>query len=341
MKISLQKPLRVGIIGAGLIGAKRAKIIAGAPDAALVAIADPDLGRAKALAETYGADAVADWKELVPRRDIDAVVVAVPNAFAAPIVLGALGRKKHVLCEKPFGITAAESKKMFAAAAKAHRVVKVGLNHRFHAGIMKAHEIVQSGGIGKVLFIRSRYGHGGRKGMEKEWRFNKKISGGGELLDQGVHIIDLARWFAGEFKEVYGLAQIKYWKATVDDNAFALMTNDRVTVSFHVSTTNWKNLFSFEVFGNKGYVQIEGKNGSYGEEVLTYGKTNLGFAPTLEVFRFGGQDESWDREWDNFANAIAGKEKVNGGPLDGLRANQIIEAIYASSKKKRSIRLNG
>ena len=333
------KKLRVGIVGAGLIGAKRAKIVVADIHATLVAVADPDLGRAKALADEHGAETLADWRVLVKRRDIDAVVVAVPNAFSAPIVLTALKDKKHVLCEKPFGITAAESKKMLAAATKARRVVKVGFNHRFHAGIIKAHEILESGGIGKVFFIRSRYGHGGRKGMEKEWRFNKGISGGGELLDQGVHIIDLARWFAGEFKEVYGLAQTKYWKTKLDDNAFALMTNDHVTASFHVSTTNWKNIFSFEVFGDKGYLQIDGKGGSYGEEILTHGKTNLGFAPTLEIFKFGGQDESWKREWKNFSNAIAGKEKVNGGPLDGLRANQIIEAIYASSKAGKRIRL--
>ncbi|HEY5220730.1 MAG TPA: Gfo/Idh/MocA family oxidoreductase [Candidatus Paceibacterota bacterium] len=339
MKKMKKKQLRVGIIGAGLIGAKRAKIIATRPGTRLVTVADPDLDRAKALADAYGVEAMADWKKLVRRPDIDAVVVAVPNAFTAPIVLAALAHKKHVLSEKPFGITAAESKKMLAAARTSRRVVKVGFNHRFHEGLMKAHEIMEKGGIGKVLFLRSRYGHGGRKGMEKEWRFNKKISGGGELLDQGVHIIDLARWFGGEFKEVYGLTQTKYWKAKVDDNAFALMTNDHVTVSFHVSTTNWKNIFSFEVFGDKGYLQIDGKNGSYGEEMLTYGKTNLGFAPTLTVFKFGGKDDSWDREWMNFANAIAGKEKVNGGPLDGLRANQIIEAIYAASKAKKSVRL--
>jgi predicted dehydrogenase len=333
------KQLRVGIIGAGLIGAKRAKIIAAAPNTALVAVADPDLTRAKTLAAAYDVEPMADWKKLVARADIDAVVVAVPNAFSSAIVLHALKNKKHVLCEKPFGITAAESKKMLAAAKKARRVVKVGFNHRFHAGIMKAHEILESGGIGKVLFIRSRYGHGGRKGMEKEWRFNKKVSGGGELLDQGVHIIDLARWFGGEFKEVYGLAQTKYWKTKLDDNAFALMTNGRVTVSFHVSTTNWKNIFSFEVYGDKGYLQIDGKNGSYGEETLTHGKANLGFAPTLEIFKFGGTDDSWDREWENFSRAIAGKEKVNGSPLDGLRANQIIEAIYASSKAGRSLSL--
>lgn len=333
------KQPRIGIVGAGLIGAKRADAIRKTKAGVLVAFADVDHARAKVLAEKYGVESAGEWKKFVARKDLDAIIVAVPNAFVAPIVLAALKAGKHVLSEKPFGITAKESKAMLVAGKKARRIVKVGFNHRFHEGVEKAHKMAEEGAIGKILFIRARYGHGGRKGMEKEWRFDKNISGGGELLDQGVHIIDLARWFAGEFKEVYGLAQTKFWKTKVDDNAFALMTNDRTTVSFHVSTTNWKNIFSFEIFGDKGYLQIDGKKGSYGEEVLTYGKTNLGFAPTLEVFRFGPEDESWEKEWKNFSNAILGKEKVNGGPLDGLRANQIIEAIYRSSKAKRSITL--
>jgi predicted dehydrogenase len=331
--------LRVGIIGAGLIGAKRAKVIAASQGAVLIAVADPDMGRAQALADIYKVEAIADWSHLLKRRDIDAVIVAVPNAFSANIVLAALKERKHVLCEKPFGINVKEAKAMLVAAKKAKRVVKVGFNHRFHASVIKAHEIFQSGGIGKVLFIRARYGHGGRKGMEKEWRFNKKISGGGELLDQGVHIIDLARWFGGEFKEAYGLTQTKFWKTKLDDNAFALLTNGRVTVSFHVSTTNWKNIFSFEVFGDKGYLQIDGKNGSYGEEILTYGKANLGFAPTLEIFKFGPEDESWEREWEHFVNVIKKKEKLIGGALDGLKANEIITALYRSSETGKRIKL--
>lgn len=330
---------KIGIVGAGLIGAKRADAIRKTRKGKLVAIADVDYARAKALAKKHGVEAAGEWKKFVTRKDLDVIVIAVPNAFAAPIVLAALKARKHVLCEKPFGITVKESKAMLAAEKKAKRILKVGFNHRFHEGLMKAHDIVKSGAIGKILFIRARYGHGGRKGMEKEWRFDKKISGGGELLDQGVHIVDLARWFAGEFREVHGLTQTKYWKTKVDDNAFVLLMNGRTTVSFHVSTTNWKNIFSFEIFGEKGFLQIEGKNGSYGRETLYYGKTNLGFAPTMQAFTFEPEDNSWEREWVHFADAIARKRRVSGSAEDGLRANEIIEAIYASSKSGKNIRL--
>lgn len=331
--------LRIGIIGAGLIGGKRAEAIKRTGKGELVAIADPDLARAKAFGEKYGVATFADWKAMVRRNDIDAVIVAVPNAFVTPIVLGALKNGKHIFTEKPFGVTSKESRAMLAAGKKAKKVIKVGFNHRFHAGILKAYEIFQKGGIGKVMFIRARYGHGGRKGMEKEWRFDKKISGGGELLDQGVHLVDLGRWFGGEMKTAYGLAQAKFWDTKLDDNAFALLTNDRVTVSFHASTTQWKNLFSFEVYGDLGYLEITGKGGSYGEETLVYAKRKLGFAPDQEVFKFGAGDESWDREWENFADAVAGKAKILGGPEDGLRANEIIEALYESSKKHKEVKL--
>jgi predicted dehydrogenase len=330
---------RIGIVGAGLIGAKRADAIRRTKHGILVAIADVDHARAKALAEKYGVESAGEWKKFVTRKDIDVIIVAVPNAFAAPIVLAALKARKHVLCEKPFGITVKESRAMVAAARKARRIVKVGFNHRFHEGLRKAHDIVESGAIGKILFIRARYGHGGRKGMEKEWRFSKKISGGGELLDQGVHIIDLARWFAGEFDEVYGLTQTKFWKTKVDDNAFALMTNKRTTVSFHVSTTNWKNVFSFEIFGEKGFLQIDGKNGSYGRETLSYGKANLGFTPDVEIFLFESQDHSWEREWEHFVDAILKRKKVSGDAMDGLRANEIVAALYKSSRLGRKVKL--
>jgi predicted dehydrogenase len=215
--------IRVGIIGAGLIGSKRAQGIAKTKRGVLAGVADPDQARAEALAKQYGVEAYGDWKKLIENKDINAVIVAVPNAFAAPIVIAALEAGKHVLCEKPFGINAKEAAAMVSAGEKAKRVVKVGFNHRFHAAVLKAREIFEKGGIGKALFIRSRYGHGGRKGMEKEWRFDEKISGGGELLDQGVHIVDLARWFGGEFDEVYGSAEAKFWDTKLDDNAFAVL----------------------------------------------------------------------------------------------------------------------
>lgn len=336
----MKKNFGVGIIGAGLIGKKRAEAIVKTGKGKLIAVADPDFVRVKALAEIYGAEAVSDWKKLVVRNDISVVIIAVPNVFIKDIVIASLKNKKHILCEKPFGINTKEAKTMLIAGKKAKRLIKVGFNHRFHAGIQKAHEIWERGGIGNTMFVRARYGHGGRPGMEKEWRFNKKISGGGELLDQGVHVIDLARWFSGDFDFAYGLTQTKFWNTKLDDNAFALLRNKKVTTSFHVSTTNWKNIFSFEIFGDKGYLQIKGKGGSYGEEILTFGRRNPGAAPNIEVFKFEGGDTSWEREWEHFIESIEeGKKKLCGDAMDGLRANEVVEAIYRSSHTHKEVKL--
>lgn len=335
----MEKRLNVGIVGAGLIAGKRAFAIRNTRRGALVAVADANRKVAALLAGWYGAAIAANWQELVARRDIDAVVVAVPNAFTKRIVIAALKHGKHVLSEKPLGVNAAEAKAIAAAARKSSCIVQVGFNHRFHGAMLKAHQIFENGGIGKLLTIRARYGHGGRPGMEKEWRFNKKLSGGGELLDQGVHLVDLARWFGGEPAMAYCLAQTKFWPTKLEDNAFILMRNDRVTTSFHVSTTNWKNIFSLELFGDKGYLQIDGKGGSYGEEVLTYGRRRPGAAPDLRTFKFPGPDKSWEREWENFTGAIAGKNKVVGDAMDGLRTNQIVDALYRSAREHKEIKV--
>ncbi len=335
MKVAKTK---IGIVGAGLIGGKRAVSICHTRQGRLVAVADTEPVAAHAFATRYNITAMSTWQELVSRSDVDAVVVAVPNAYAAEIVLAALRSGKHVLCEKPFGISTAESIKMHNAAVKAGKVVKVGFNHRFHAAILKAYELLQKGAIGDVLFVRARYGHGGRSGMEKEWRFISSVSGGGELLDQGVHVIDLASWFAGNFKTAYGLAQTKFWNTKVDDNAFALLKSEKVTLEFHVSTTNWKNIFSFEVFGSLGYLQIDGKGGSYGDETLIYGKRAPGFGvPTLKRYAFPAGDSSWNREWRNFFGAIQGRNAVCGDSRDGAYANQVVEALYKSSATHREV----
>ncbi len=267
------------------------------------------------------------------------VIISVPNKFLAPIAVEALRNGKHLLCEKPLGRNVAEARKIIAAAVKYKGLVKVGFNHRFHAAIIKAKEIFDRGEIGRIMFIRGRYGQGGRKGMEREWRFNKDISGGGELLDQGVHLIDLCRFFAGEFNEVFGTVETKFWKAKVEDNAFMILKNKTVTASLHVSATQWKNLFSFEIFGDKGFLTVDGKGGSYGKEKLVFGRRKPEFGvPKIKTFEFA-RDTSWEGEWKNFLNVLNKKEKMIGTPKDGLRANQIVETVYSSSKSKQSVKL--
>lgn len=331
--------LKVGIIGAGLIGQKRAKIFKEYKKDELVGIADIDYKKSQQVAQIFDCQ-VFSVEDLIKTKKVNSLIIAVPNKFAIPLVIKGLKQKKYILCEKPFGKNTKESENAIKCAQEYRSLIKVGFNHRFHSAVMKAKEIIEKGGIGKILFIRSYYGHGGRLGMEKEWRLNKDISGGGELLDQGVHIIDLARFFAGEFKKVFGLVETKFWKTKVEDNTFVLMKSGKVSVQFQTSWTNWENIFSFEIFGDKGYLSIKGLGGNYGKEELIWGKRREKFGkPIIKRYTFSGKDKSWLREWENFSQHIKKGEKISGDMFDGLKANQIIEAIYDSSRKGKIIRL--
>lgn len=341
MKSIPSNKFRVGIVGAGLIGVKRAQSIKELKQDITVMIADVDQKRAAAFGKKYHCDWTTSWRKLINRSDIDVVIVATPHKFLMPVILNALKNKKHILCEKPFGRNGKEALKMFRAAKKYNCLIKVGFNHRFHPSLMKAKEIFDKGGIGRLLVIRAKYGHGGRLGLDKEWRASKTIAGGGELIDQGVHLIDLCRWFAGDIKEVFGKMSQKFWPVEVEDNAFVLMESEKkVSIQFHASWINWKNTFSFEIFGDKGFLIIEGLGRSYGKEKLFWGIRNPSFGiPKVKKFIFAEKDVSWVEEWKNFKGALERKNRMIGDGLDGLKANEIIDAIYKSAQTGKFVQL--
>jgi predicted dehydrogenase len=345
--------LRLGIIGCGLIGQRRAAV-ARSCGHRVVAVADLDAAKAAQAAGDCGAEPLSDWRQLVQRPDIDAVVVATFNAALAPITIASLQAGKHVLCEKPLGRNSAEAEQMVAAARQTRRILKTGFNHRHHPGVWKAHELVLQGAIGPQMFIRAVYGHGGRPGYDKEWRADASLSGGGELLDQGVHILDLCGWFMGEFSEVFVMAGTFAWNLgcwpskpepapghseggrarRLEDNAFALLrAPDGRIAQFHTSWTQWKNRFSFEVFGQAGALAVEGLGGSYGTESLSLTRRRAhGGPPFVETEAFGGPDDSWRLEWQEFVNAIhEGREPLANGD-DGLRTMRLIDALYESAR---------
>jgi predicted dehydrogenase len=324
MVLPTSKSFNVAIVGCGLIGNKRAQVLAADPESRLCAAADPDMACAEALwAEFCGPDdgkrdparpdeggggagssgandrgeaeegrdgsawpaVCADWRETLAREKPDAVIIATPNKFSAMIVTEAATHGMHVLCEKPLGRNIGESHEMVVAAEGHHVVLKTGFNHRHHPAIHKAHELAAGGAIGPVYFIRCVYGHGGRPGYEKEWRASRDVCGGGEMLDQGVHVFDLFRWFLGDFDEAYGIAPTFYWNMEVEDNAFAFFkTVSGQVAQMHTSWTQWKNRFAFEVYGEAGYLIVNGLGGSYGTETLTIGRRPINRDRTLFIF---------------------------------------------------------
>jgi predicted dehydrogenase len=323
----------VGLVGCGVVGRKRAAAL----DAAtLVACTDVQPDRAATLAQAAGAAAVEpDWRRLVARRDVDVVVVSTTNDALAPITLAAVEAGKHVLVEKPAARTAAELKPVMAAARRTGALVRVGFNHRFHPALRKARELVVTGALGPLMMVRGRYGHGGRLGYDREWRARPDISGGGELIDQGVHLIDLARWFLGDFTDVRGFAATYFWDMPVDDNAFLLLrTEDGRAATLHVSCTEWKNLFSLEIYGRTGKVQIDGLGGSYGlERLVVYEmKPEMG-PPAATTWEYPEPDRSWSAEFAEFAEDIRLGRQPSAGLADAHDALLIVEDIYRQSAR--------
>jgi len=322
---------RIAIIGCGLIGRKR---LAALPPGVFAAACDLDLSRAELLVATARTGyAAQDTAQVFADPNIDAVIICTLNASLAPLALAAIRSGKHVLVEKPGAITVAEVDELIAAAAAAGVRVRVGFNHRFHPALKKAREIFESGVLGSLMFIRGRYGHGGRVGYDREWRADPKLSGGGELIDQGVHLIDLAGWFLGDFATVDGHAVAYFWPMPVDDNAFLnLRTAAGQTAWLHVSCTEWKNLFSLEIYGRDGKLHIEGLGGSYGVERLTYYKMLPAMGPPdTTAWEFPRGDDSWRQEIAEFIDDVRlGRDPVPGLPA-ARAALAVVERIHELS----------
>jgi predicted dehydrogenase len=321
--------LKVAIIGCGLIGQKRAKSLGKIHE--LIAVADINRVRAESLASSYpGCTAYVEAEAAINHPDVELVIISTTNNMLAPVTLAAVSHNKHVLVEKPAAKNAAELIPLIEKAKGEKVLVKVGFNHRFHPAFLKAREIWDTGELGDLMYIRARYGHGGRLGYEKEWRFNLELAGGGELLDQGVHLIDLARMFTGDFSEISGQIGTFYWDTELEDNGFIYLKTAKNQVAWlHASCTETKNLFSFEVICKKGKLQIDGLGGSYGVERLTYYKLlpELG-PPETVIFEYPFPDRSWEDELIYFVKCIKENIQPEGNLHDAHAALEIIGEVY-------------
>ena len=327
---------RVALVGAGRAGSHRAAAVAVDEASRLVAVCDVDETSARRLAAEHGALAHGDWRALAADDGIDLVVVSTPHHLLAEISVAALEAGRHVLCEKPLGRNAGEVEEVAAAAREHGRVLRAGYNHRFHPAVEGARRAAAEGSLGPLMFMRGRYGHGGRPGYDREWRSDATVSGGGELLDQGAHLVDLFLWILGcDFETVSAEAVTAFWDMPVEDNAFALMrTTAGQIASLHVSWTQWKNLFSLEVFGRDGYAVAEGLGGSYGEERLVLGRRSPeGGAPKERLRRFPGPDRSWSREWKAFVDAVEGRPAPGADGEEALRTMRHLGRIYAGARE--------
>ena len=335
------KKLKAGIIGYGYMGKIRRKIIEETPALQLTGICDinkdlvdPDIPiRCKRYSE---------YKKLL-KSDVDLVFVCTPNSFSPQIVIESLNSGKHVFCEKPPGRDLNDVR-MMIKAEKSHPDLKLmfGFNHRYHPGILEAKKMIEAGRLGKILFLKGTYGKSGGKNYLSSWRNQKEISGGGILLDQGIHMLDLFRYFCGDFNEVRGFLSRMFWESDVEDNAFVFLRNTNGQVAtLHSSATLWKHCFKLEIFLEHAYLIVEGllsKTGSYGRETLIVGKRQFedeSFAlgnPREEVIYFD-QDLSWSIEVERFTDYILNNKKVdNSSSYDALKVMEFIDTIYRDER---------
>ena len=318
---------KIGIIGCGLIGYKRAKSLG--PKGKLIACADPNISQAKRIARNKKVKIFTNWKKLLEIKEIDIVIISTPHNQLTKILLEAYRKNKHILVEKPATKNLDEIKKIISKVKGNKIKIRIGYNHRYHPSIIKAQEIIKLGIIGKIMYLRARYGHGGRPGYEKEWRAKLSVSGGGELIDQGSHLIDLSRLFLGEFNKVKGFINTYFWKMSVEDNAFLILKTYSNKIAFlHASWTEWKNMFSFEIFGTLGKLDINGLGGSYGKEQLTLYKMSKKMGiPKQKKWKFRSQDVSWKNEINEFYKDISYNRKPNVNLIDACQTLKIINKI--------------
>jgi len=330
--------MKAVIIGYGYMGEIRKRVVDFMPDLKLGGICDPSVTQ-----EQTGADCphYLDYREAISNAAPDLVFVCTPNRYSPDICIHALEQGSHVFCEKPPGRDVADIQKVIAAE-KAHPGLKVmfGFNHRHHPAILEAKSIVDAGRMGRIMWMRGVYGKSGGQGREFEqsWRNDPGISGGGILLDQGIHMLDLFRFFCGDFQEVRAMLSTSYWNIPVEDNAFVFLRNSNGQMAqLHSSATLWKHIFRLEIGLEDGYLIVQGlltKTGSYGREHLVIGRKpdedeDVALGNPREETVYFDRDLSWEFEVREIVNCIQNDLPVNeNSTFDALRVMQIIETVY-------------
>ena len=336
-----QKKIRCGIVGYGYMGEIRRGVIERHPDLELLGICEIN----EASRRKIKGCKIFDSFEKLLREHLDAVFVCTPNRFSPSICIESMKAGKHVFCEKPPGRDVQDIKNIIEHENPSTKLM-FGFNHRFHPGIMKAKVMVDSGRLGKVIGLRGIYGKSGGVHFPKSWRNNKTISGGGILLDQGIHMLDLFRHFCGDFESVKCFLGNSFWKFDIEDNAYVILQNKKGQSAFcHSSATFWKHTFRINIMMEEGYLIVEGllsKTGSYGREKIVVGKrqfedeTESVGNPTEEVTYFD-RDLSWDLEVEEFLNCIKENKKVTmSSSQDALKVMEMIENAYADAKQQMS-----
>ncbi len=326
--------LRVGIAGYGIVGKRRREIIDRHEQLQTVAVCDQKFEQNGQLPD--GVLCFSNYQELV-RQPLDILFVSLPNYLAADVCIAALERGLHVFCEKPPGRDVADIKRVIETEQR-HQglLLKYGFNHRYHESVREALRIVRSEELGEVVNLRGVYGKSQLIPFSGGWRAERRYSGGGILLDQGIHMVDLIRLFGGEFREVKSFISNSYWRHDVEDNAYALMRSEEgVIAMLHSSSTQWRHRFNLEVTMRRGTVVLAGilsGTKSYGSETITTAfASDDGQGDPREVTIRYNQDNSWRDEIYEFAECILLRRPVKeGSSAEALKTIQLVYQIYCA-----------
>lgn len=324
--------IRTGIIGFGKMGRIRATAIRAHPDCDIAAIHEINQD-----IDTQGVPIADSAEAIIEDPNIDAIFICTPNYLNKPLTIKGLQAGKHVFCEKPPAFNATEMIEVRQAEEATDLKLMYGFNHRHHESIIRMREIIQSGEFGDILWIRGRYGKSVDETFFNDWRSKRKLAGGGILLDQGIHMLDLFLYLHGPFNEVKSFVSNLYWKTDIEDNVFAIFRDSRtgVAAQLHSTMTQWRHLFSLEIFLAQGHIVLNGlktSSGTYGDEQLSISK-NRSSAPAAvwenEERIVYHTDRSWDSEIAHFFGAIKQNKPIEiGNSTDALELMQMIDKIY-------------
>ena len=334
--------LAFAVVGCGGFGSRRVNALRkiGARIGCLV---DIDEKLVANLAREVGCEYHTDYREAVRRDDIDCVIVATPNKFHAPITIAALEAGKHVICEKPLARNPEEAREMVEAAERNGVFLKTGSNLRYFSNVRKAKELIDGGAIGKPLFVRGWIGHDGKRVLHA-WNVKREMSGGGTVLDNGAHILDLFRWFVGDFSECFGKVATLHLPIEVEDNGMGIFRAEDGRMAFIQSSwTEWSGYMYMEIYGSEGSVIIDNR----GEKAVNTGKwivtSNTIYTAkdgSRQVFDYSAEPpQSYELELRDFITSVeSGRQPIASG-YDGMKVVEMVHAIYESSRTGRAVRL--
>lgn len=331
----MQRTVRFAVVGCGRMGRRRMSAIAAHPGAELVCVADVDPALARRAAEEFGCGYHAHQDELPQRADVDWVVISVPNRWHLPVAVASLDAGKHVFCEKPLARNPDEARAIVAAARANGRILKVGSNLRYFPNVLRAKALLDERAIGEVLFLRCWIGHDGWNVQNGMWFADPEAAGGGTFLDNGCHVLDIARWFVGEVHACVGMVQTALWPIRpLEDNAFGIFeTEQGRTIVIQASWTEWNGYMYLEVYGSEGYIRVD----SRGRSCLTALGDRKG---NEQVFDYSDQPPtSYQAEFADLMRALDEGRMPAPTGYDGLRAVEMAWGVYEAARTGRRVAL--